>query len=305
MRSWTRLGLALGLLVPLTGCFSELFFSRTVYLATEYRIEHPRIVGMAVDPPRIEPGRTYTLEALYLAPAGQDPSQVRARTCGLGREVPTFIFDLNCFQEPDEVQELVTGDSFRLQFQMPETPLVEGCGIQLEGDIFDTATLGIDTALQEGPCAHELPLLLEATVDDTPVLAASFDSWYTGPLDQELPASAWDLQFAMPLPESASPGEELTLTAALEGDQREAEFIWYIDDGELEKTGWTVAQGYTEEEVGWTGGRTTTDNIWVTPSEPGSYRVAVVARGIVPAAPDAPWPLAANNHWVVGTVEVR
>ncbi len=303
MRAPLRLMVAAGLLVSLTGCFTELFFSRTVYLATEYQILHPRIVGIAVTPPRIEPGREHKLEALYLAPVGQDASAVRVSTCGLGRDVPTFIFDLNCFQDPDEVQLLTTTDRFTTTFTMPETPLVEGCGVQIDGDLGDSG-LRIDTAIQDGPCAHMLPLLIEATVDGEPVLAASFDSWYTGPVEQEEPVSARALQFALNLPSTGAPGEPVTVTAALEGDQKQAEFLWYVDAGELEKTGWTVPQTYVEDEVGWTGGRTTTDNIWVLPEEPGSYRVYVVASDVA-SMPDEAWAEAANNTRVGATVEVQ
>ena len=48
------------LVFVLSGCFGELFASRTVYLATEYRIEHPRIVAMALDPPRVPAPATST-----------------------------------------------------------------------------------------------------------------------------------------------------------------------------------------------------------------------------------------------------
>lgn len=290
------------LLLTLTGCFGELFASRTLYLATEYTIEHPRIVGLSVDPPRIEPGQEYTLEWLLLTPAGGDVGDYALRTCALGREVTTYIGDLNCFQDPDEVNEIAQGSGASMTFTPLETPVIEDCGvIWWDSGHHDSAggvDSGSDSGARDSACAHQLPLLLEGSVDRAPVFAAGWVSWYTEPQSKEMPTSFRAQQIALSAPESAGPGEAVEITLSVEGDHRSANFYWYVDGGELERTGWTVAHGFVEDDAGWPEGLTTTSNVWTLP-EDGSPRIAVVVSSYREGV-EAP-----DNHWAVQKVEIR
>ena len=285
------------LLLHLTGCFGELFASRTVYLATEYRIEHPRIVAMALHPPRLEPDREYTLEWLLLSPGG-DVGETQLRTCALGREVLTYIGDLNCFQDADEVVPITTGTGNSLQFTPPSTPEIDQCGVVWweSGHLHSGLP---DSGEASNRCAHELPLLLEGSVDEDPVFAAGWVSWYTQALDDEPPTSIRDSRIALDVPAEASAGEAVQVTLQVEGDLRQADFFWYVDDGVLEGTGWSLAHGFVEDDPAWPEGLTTTSNTWTLPDE-GNPRVAVVV--VYNGRDDVSAP---DNHWVVERVQIR
>ena len=286
------------LLFTLTGCFGELFASRTVYLATEYQVRHPRLVAMALDPPRLEPDREYTLEWLLLAPRGQEVGDYQLRTCALGREVVTYIGDLNCFQDPQEVVDIATGSGASMTFTPPETPAIDECGVIWDSGWWDS---GLEKPPDGGACAHELPLLLEGAVGGEPVFSAGWVSWYTSPLETEAPDSLRRARISLEVPAEGAPGETVEARLSMEGDLRSADFFWYVDDGVLEGTGWTAAHTFADDDPAWPNGLTTTTNHWTLPDE-GSLRIAVVVvfNGRGDDMVDGP-----DNHWVVEEVEVR
>ena len=130
----------------------------------------------------------------------------------------------------------------------------------------------------ESYCSHYLPTLIETTVDDTPVYAASFSEWYpTAPNNTSLPLD--DIPIGLHIPETASPGEEIKLQVELHGDLRYAYFHWYIDAGTLLNTGITAASEYSSPSSANPNGITKSENRLVIPSDyEGELRIWVVAH---------------------------
>jgi len=290
----------------LTGCIFELFNQRTTYLATEYTIEHPRIVGLSLNPPRIEPGQVYETDALLAAPPDLEVQGWTLKTCALGRDVPTYIDNLNCFNEPTEVTVLATGAHLPLSWTPPQIPEIAcGWGGYGYGD-----TAAGDTGM-DPPCNHDLPLVLEATVDHQPVLAAAFVRWFSNASPLEQPESMREARVELRLPREAKPGETVDVEVLVEEDRRDASFFWYVDAGTLKETGWTSAQSWAEDDPGWPDGRTGSTNRWEIPEDAaGDLRLMVT---IVPCPPGGNchgvgWNPATeyglNMTWSQGTLEV-
>ncbi|MCP4809994.1 MAG: hypothetical protein GY913_07745 [Proteobacteria bacterium] len=298
-----RTGLASLALLTLTGCFGELFAGRTVYMSTEYLIEQPRIGGISLDPPRLEAGREYELSWLMLAPEDAATlGDVTVTTCGLGRDVPTYIWDLNCFQIPDEVTPLATGSGVdSVTFTPPDTPTLDDCNAALEEEQDDIPDSWGDTGWRADDfgCAHQLPILIEAEVDGTPTFAASFVEWFPEAQDEEMPPAARTERIAIQAPDSGAAGETVEVTLVVAGDHRRGEFQWYVDGGVLENTGWTAAATFVDDDPAWPDGYTTTLNRWTLPDE-GEPRVFAV----LPSSDG--WEVyAANSTWAGTRVEVR
>lgn len=290
-------------LMVLTGCFGELFAGRTVYLSTEYTIDRARIGGISLDPPRIEPGNTYDLSWLVVAPEDQEVGEVTVRTCGLGRDVPTYIWDLNCFQIPDEVTVLATGNRLEtVSFSPPETPSLAACtdAWRADGEPQDSAWWDSgDWGDDDLGCSHYLPILIEADIGGTPTFAATFVAWYADATGEDLPPSARDARIAIQAPSDGAAGETVDVTVVVAGDHRRGEFVWYVDGGVLEDTGWTVAQTFVDDDPAWPDGYTTTTNRWTLPDE-GNPRIFAV----LPASDG--WEVwSANSTWTSTRVEVR
>ncbi len=294
------------MILLLSGCIFQLFNQRTTYLANEYLIEHPRIVGLSLQPPRIEPGQEYLTDALLAAPRDVTVQGWTLKTCALGRSVPTYIGDLNCFSDPSEVNILATGDSLPLSWTPPEIPVVD-CP-EWDTGREDTGEGEEDTGASDPPCAHSLPLLLEASVDGEPVMAAAWVEWFTEPSERPQPHALRDSRVVLELPETSRPGDTIDLEVFIEDDHREAHFFWYIDGGSLERTGWTSAQTWLTDSPEWPMGRTGSSNRWVLPDDAeGTLRLLVT---IVPCAEDCTEErrdeveYGLNMTWTQGSVEV-
>ena len=258
-------------LLLLTGCIFELFSQRTPYLSTEYTIEHPRIVGLSLQPSRIEPGQEYVTDAVLAATPEAKVQNWTLKTCGLGRPVPTSIGDLNCFNDPQEINVLASSNSLPLVWTPPEIPAIEcpdygwrdtGYGYK------DTGYWGKDTGgVPDPPCSHSLPLVLEATVDEKPVLAAAVVNWFAEPSERSQPSSLRESRVVLNLPNSARAGDTIDVEIFVENDHRGSSFFWYVDGGELKRTGWTSAQSWLEDSPEWPTGRTGSNNEWVIPEK--------------------------------------
>ena len=274
-------------LLLLTGCIFELFNQRTTYLATEYTIEHPRIVALSLNPPRIEPGQAYETDALLAAPPDIEVQQWTLKTCALGRDVPTYINNLNCFNDPTEITVLATATELPLAWTPPEIPEISCDWGKYGADTaweYDTGNYGKDTGSGvDPPCNHDLPLVLEATVDDQPVLAAAFVRWFSNASPRPQPVSMREARVELRLPDTARAGDAVDVEILVENDRRDASFFWYVDAGTLEKTGWTSAQSWVADDPSWAEGRTGSTNRWHLPDDAsGALRLMVT---VVPCPP--------------------
>jgi hypothetical protein len=293
-------------LLLLTGCIFELFNQRTTYLATEYTIEHPRIVALSLNPPRIEPGQDYETDALMAAPPDMEVQKWTLKTCALGRDVPTYIDNLNCFNDPTEITVLATGTELPLKWTPPEIP-----EISCNWGGYEMDTAGKDDSGLDPPCNHDLPLVLEATVDDQPVLAAAFVRWFSNASPRPQPVSMREARVELRLPDTARAGDAIDVEILVENDRRDSSFFWYVDAGTLGKTGWTSAQSWVVDDPAWTEGRTGSTNRWVLPDDAsGDLRLMVT---VVPCPPGndcrgGSWKMdteyGLNMTWAQGAVEV-
>ena len=257
-----------------TGCFQDLFARGIGWQATRYLNTWPRIVAFNVDPHTIAPSsENYTTDALILLPPGSSVESVSLATCGLGRDVPTFLWDLGCFEDDTEVDLLAEGDQFPLRWLPPETPALERA----------------DTGYYSGyggyygywdQSIHSLPLLLTAIVDGEPILAATMVDWHTNPLtDNPFDVPLSQIPIRLEVPQTGSPGEEITARFTAEADMRWNTWHWYIDDGVLIDTGVTTGHTFSSPDAASPAGVTTTSNRWVLPDEPGTYRIWAVLTG--------------------------
>ena len=305
---------ALTLAGALTGCFTGLLAQAPSYQATSYLItDTPKIVAMRVTPPVLSPDTPLKLEALILAPQGQQLTQVTVATCGTGRDVQTAIFDLNCFEDPDEYTPLAQGSSLPLVFDFPETPTLQDCNnpFYVDYDTPDTADTawGKDTSAEPTEvCAHFLPMLVTATVGDRIAYASDYALWFPSGAPDQLGSLA-DIQFAINAPESAAPGDELVLSVIAYGDYREATFHWYVDAGVLKDTGVTGAHQWIPESQDNATGATLSTNRLVVPQDySGTLRVYGVMQeggGFFFGGAERSDLEAANMVWIQSNVEVR
>ena len=111
----------------LIGCFRGLFSEQPRYQATEYIVDRPRIVAIRHTPTTFVSEHPMTIDALLLAPQGASVGTWKASVCGLGRDVQTFIWTINCFENIEEVTTLATSTQLPLSFGIPTFPDLEGC----------------------------------------------------------------------------------------------------------------------------------------------------------------------------------
>ena len=252
-----------------TACFRGFFSEQPKYQATEYLVDTPRIVAVRNHPLELVSGAPMVIDALLLAPKEAVIGDWKASVCGLSRNVMTIIWNITCFENAEEVTVLATGSSMPLNFSIPTFPEMDDC----------TSSWGDqekDTGWEEESCSHYLPTLVETTVDDQPVYAASFSSWYPSqPEDSNLPLD--DIPIGFHVPETATAGEELSIQIELHGDLRYAYFHWYIDAGTLLDTGITAANEYSSPNSAYPNGITKSSNRLVIPSDyQGELRIWVV-----------------------------
>ena len=280
-----------------TGCFRGLFSEAPRYLATEYVVDKPKIVAIRSTPTEMVSGEPALFDALILAPQDSDIDGWKVSVCGLNTELDTrtFIWDLLCFEKNEAVTQLFTTPSLPYRFATPTFPQVSGCDEYEDTGVVDTGWIDENNY----PCAHYLPLMFEATVDDKPVYAAAFTRWYgesSTYLNQSDSYSNAGIELS--LPNNALPGEEVTLEVTIAKNASNANFQWYIDAGTLKETGITRAHSYIPPSDEFILPRTTSTNRLVLPKEyEGTLRVWVVIH--------EPWGADLDMTWIEGQIEVN
>ncbi len=245
---------------PLSGCFRGLFSEAPRYLATEYVVNQPRIVAIRTNPIQIIGGHPVTFEALLLAPKDSEVEGWSVSTCGLNVEsnTQTYIWDLLCFEKESEVTQLLSSSSLPHTISIPSFPEIDceppqyeewkDTGFDLENDS-DTGEIiegWVPEGFDEYTCSHNLPIMMEATVDGSPVYAAGFTGWYASePYRLSRTSILADVGIGLTAPTTAKAGTEVDLQVQMAADGRSMEFQWYIDDGYLKDSGITRSQQFT------------------------------------------------------------
>jgi hypothetical protein len=296
-----RLSAVLGLHLLLgLGCMVFPWEDDIIIQALDYRIDRPRLLALAVNPPVMRAGQEVSMEALVLAPGGLQASEGSWKTCGLNQGGWTSIWGLECFAEDADVSSIAEGT--------PTTWVPPRSGLECEegGYGYD------DYWYYWKDCAHSLPFLYEVELGGETVRGTFGGYLSDDPLEpRNLPTSLREIPLELTVGEPVD--GEVLLEAWLGSEQQYARFRWYVDDGTLLDTGRTAVHG-TRDGGSWS------DNRWVLPEEPGSYRVVVVmARSDVWGELAAPvdsgpkdtawwndtWAEAADMTWAIVTVEVE
>ncbi len=271
------------LLLALAGCLS--LDDAAIFAALDYTIDRPRLLGMRVDPPLLSPGVEVTLDALFVAPRGQQASAAAWSTCGLGNKDPVTVQTLECFSDGDDVEVIYDGALPALYTPNPR-PDADCAG---------------DTGVDFRDCVHSLPLLVASdfAVDESePTRGVSQVEFYLEEWDdsRSLPVSAGTLERALTLEGVAGAGAEVALRYSVPADLRNATFRWYVDGGTLLDTGETSVREWSPPEGPNEKGVSVTTNRWVLPEEAGEYRAFVLFEGqgwkessVNATAPDFVW----------------
>ena len=99
-------------------------------------------------------------------------------------------------------------------------------------DTADTSVGWVEEGSNERPCSHYLPIMMEATVNGSPVYAAGFTNWFTSePVTLSRTPSLANMSIGLTAPETGSAGSEIDLQVQIATDGRSMDFQWYIDDG--------------------------------------------------------------------------
>ena len=285
-----------------TGCFRGLFSEAPRYLATEYVVDRPKIVALKAGPIEMISGAPTTFDALLVAPKEASIQSWSVSVCGLDptMDTPTYIWDLLCFEKQDAVSTLFQSTSLPHTFAVPTFPEID-----CNNDNYRPMDTGLteDTGWREegygeSTCSHYLPLMVEATVDDSPVFAAAFSYWYpTVPYHLRRNTPIAQAGIGLRTVESARAGTEVALEVSVAADARDASFQWYIDSGTLVDTGITSARTYIEPSDEQPYAQTTSNNrLIIPPDYVGALRVWVVAH--------KPWEHGLDMTWTSVTIEV-
>lgn len=294
----------LWLSIPLlTGCFRGFFSEGPRYLATEYVVDKPRIVALRSSPIEMVSGQSTTFDALLIAPAESTVEQWQVSVCGLdpNSTTRTQIWDLLCFEKDEAVTTLFKGTSMPQQFAVPTFPEIDSCS-RWDEQVLDSGlqdTGWIEEGYTDGYCNHQLPIMVEATVDGEPVFAAGFTSWHpTLPYHLRRNTTYSDAGIELSMPTEAQAGSQVDLSLRIATDASYANFQWYIDAGTLKDTGITKAHSFSEATESFPHPLTTSNNRLVIPDDyQGTLRVWVVVH--------EPWYHDFDMTWIEGSIEVK
>lgn len=275
LRLLRTIGVGVGLLT--LGCSLNLGPSPAYFQATDYLIDRTRVIGIASSPLTLTPGTDVTLDALVLSPDGELDAG-SWKTCGLSSDVPPNIYDLQCFTDDVDVEEI--GTSVPTVWHVPD--LNWTCDT---GCLFSHANVPV--LLEAG----QDPDIGRGTFQADLSPASGEDSGFRGDSGDSLRDKT--LSITTPEPEDGI----MTLEASIDVDAPNGSWSWYVDDGVLLDTGRTLTQVSKKRGSG-------TTNRWQLPTTAGTYRV-VVAVSAARLGGEGLSYAPTNMTWAVTTVDVK
>lgn len=276
----TRLLPAAALLAAATGCFRipDDWVSTDIYLALDYRIDRPRVVGIQIDPPWLVHGQPVRIDALVLAPEAVEKRSVAI--CGLRDDVQVAVWEIGCFGNDDLVDPI--SDHLPTVWNPPDLSHID-CAEEGWDDSGRT-DLGIE-------CASQLPLLVTAETRSGTAYGSADVSIAIQGTSGNARRSLARYPHRLEWTGEARPGGEVTLVFHVE-ERDVTRFQWYVDGGELLGTGSTERQGVDVR------GQWTTNTLRIPSEWVGPLRVAAVASA-------DNWGYRAGDQvWDVVTLEV-
>jgi hypothetical protein len=214
-------------------------------------LDRPRVLAVRMTPPVARQGEPVTIDALGLGPDGDLPWRVEAG--GWDLDLPLRGGMVDAFRLPELVRPL--GDDLPLQVDAPSWQEPEGdtpCTDRSQWT--DVMLPSGETQRKPGiPCTSQVAVRLTlGEADDAATAIVGFPvalfGWDDVPV-QPLGGHVNDLD----VPETAAPGDEVPLawTVGLPEDVQvsDSPVRWYVDRGELVRTGVTGARF----EVQWEG----------------------------------------------------
>ena len=270
------------LIFLLTSCFRGFISGQIKYQATEYVVDSPRIVALKASSINMIGGAPVQFDALLLSPQGTEVTDWIISSCGLGNETQTFIWDFSCFEDQEEISILGNTNSMPLSVGIPDLPEI----IECDDDVLideDSADTGKDTGFfsKDADCSHYLPIRFEAKVDQVPVYAAGFLSWFPF-VEEDRVETRYDVPMNFLAPSIAKAGETVDLSfyfipKPTSTNMESTGYHWYIDAGELLRTGLTASTDVTWPSIDYPLGKIGTSNQLIIPEDyHGTLRVWVV-----------------------------
>lgn len=291
------------LILLLTSCFRGFISGQIKYQATEYIVDTPRIVALKASSVEMIGGAPVQFDALLLAPQGTEITDWTISACGLGNETQTWIRDFSCFEDQEAISILGKIDSMPLSLGIPKLPEIKGCenGVRIVENSADT---GGDTGLffEEQYCSHLLPIRFEAKADQVPVYAAGFLKWLPF-IEEERSKTEYDVPLNILAPSTAKAGETIELSFYFipkpdSTNMENTSYHWYIDAGELLRTGLTASTDVESPSIDYPLGKIGTSNQLVIPEDyHGTLRIWVVIH--------QSWSEGLDMNWVQRDIEVQ
>ncbi|MEL6348180.1 MAG: hypothetical protein AAFV53_34040 [Myxococcota bacterium] len=230
-------------LAPLAACLVPLPGEQTspeLLAATDYRIDRTRVVALRFDPPVLQDNETVNIEGLILSPTAFD--QVQVRGCGLREDVPSILDSPTCFDVPELVWDI--GEGVNVQWDTPhfDAAFWEQC----PGAV---STFGDDL------CSSTFAVGITAQGEDQIARGATLTRIFIGQ-EGTRPSPAHLQDLALAAPQTALPGEVIDLGLRFTPNADFLDHItasdpvrWFVDDGELLRTGRTGAHFTADGQI--------------------------------------------------------
>ena len=209
-------------------------------IALDYHIDRPRVLAIRFDPVVVQAEVPVTIDALAVAPRGQVIQTVTAATCIEDPLAETTTYtDLSCFGEPK--LEVLLGDipAVWLPHGSECTTTTSSTSTSYYSTYYSDTGAG-DTGGSVSSCESTLPILVEARTSD----GSGFGSVFSGVPQRAIAVPGlWSYSQSLTASGQVRAGGEVQLDFEIaNGDLSPSYpgFHWYVDAGELVKTGVTA-----------------------------------------------------------------
>lgn len=225
------------------------FPSETATLALDYVIDRPIVAAIRVDPPTLMHGHPSTIDALVLAPPGDEVNVHTVDVCGLSDEIIVSVDADDCFNEPSLITRVA--DSVPAVWDPPDLSHLDcpdfGYVPYYPDDTggYDTGDTG-DTGPRwnVGACASVVPLRVAGDGPTGPFFGRVYAWLRVEPYTEGeyVPPSYSSVATSFTADRAPQAGGEVVLELRVAGRVDNEGFRWWIDGGELVGTGRTIVQ---------------------------------------------------------------
>jgi hypothetical protein len=260
------------------------FPSENAVLALDYQIDKARVAGIRLDPPVLAHGLPTSVDALVLAPPGEDAHVESIDICGLRDDIIVDVDAEDCFNEPELVDHL--GDDVPVAWNPPNLSAVACPTYGYDtGYSYDYAPLpdtGVDTAdtgtpapgWNFGSCASLFPIMVRGESGGEPFFGRVSAFLRVEPYlpGEYVPSPLHDVPREFSITGDAVAGGSVDIEFRIQAAIDDEGFRWWVDAGELVGTGRTAVQS---QDGDW---RVTTNTLRIPDDWHGPLRIYVVTE---------------------------